>query len=114
MKIVADEDCGLYFRGTGARVELEDEGKCNVLLKMYKKKGRVYCEKSVKNMVIQKEKDTKLKRYPVAMMNWETRKNSCHGMAEVTGLIRKSSVRKQDSCTITAQSGTDKFPEGSL
>ena len=85
-EIVADEDWD-YTSGDRGKVELEDEGKCNVLLKMYKKKGRVYCEKSVKNMVIQKEKETKLKRYPVAMMNWETRKNSCHGMAEVTGLI---------------------------
>ncbi len=85
-EIVADEDWD-YTSGDRGKVELEDEGKCNVLLKMYKKKGKVYCEKSVKNIVIQKEKDTKLKRYPVAMMNWETRKNSCHGMAEVTGLI---------------------------
>ena len=28
-----------------------------------------------------------LTRYPVALMNWETRKNCCHGVAEVTGLI---------------------------
>ena len=84
--IVADEDWD-HTSGDRGKVELEDEGKCNVLLKMYKKKGRVYCEKSLNNMIIQKEKDTKLKRYPISMMNWETRKNSCHGMAEVTGLI---------------------------
>lgn len=85
-RITADEDWD-YTSGDRGKVELDDEGKCNVLLKMYKKKGRVYCEKSVKNLVIQKEKETKLKRYPVAMMNWETRKNCCHGVAEVTGLI---------------------------
>ena len=85
-RITADEDWE-YTSGDRGKVELEDEGKCNVLLKMYKKKGNVYCEKSVKNMVIQKEKNTKLTRYPVAMMNWETRKNCCHGVAEVSGLI---------------------------
>ncbi len=68
-------------------MELEGTGKCNVLLKMYKKDGRVWCEKCVKNAVVQPPKDTRLKRYPVALMNWDTRKNACHGVAEVTGLI---------------------------
>ncbi len=85
-EIVADED-NAYTSGDLGKVELEDAGKCNVLLKMYKKDGRVWCEKSVRGMVIQPPKDTRLTRYPVALMNWDTRKNSCHGVAEVTGLI---------------------------
>ncbi len=85
-EITADED-NSYTAGDLGKVELEDAGKCNVLLKMYKKDGRVWCEKSVRNAVIQPPKDTRLTMYPVALMNWDTRKNSCHGVAEVTGLI---------------------------
>ncbi len=85
-EITSDED-NEYTSGDRGKVELEDSGKCNVLLKMYKKDGRVFCEKSVKNVVIQPEKDSGLTKYPVSMMNWDTRKNCCHGTAEVTGLI---------------------------
>ena len=85
-EITADED-NSYTAGDLGKVELEDAGKCNVLLKMYKKDGHVWCEKSVRNAVIQPPKDTRLTKYPVALMNWDTRKNSCHGVAEVTGLI---------------------------
>ena len=85
-EIVADED-NAYTAGDLGKVELEEAGKCNVLLKMYKKDGHVWCEKSVRNAVVQPPKNTRLNRYPVALMNWDTRKNSCHGVAEVTGLI---------------------------
>ena len=85
-EIVADED-NAYTAGDLGKVELEEAGKCNVLLKMYKKDGHVWCEKSVRNVVVQPPKNTRLNRYPVALMNWDTRKNSCHGVAEVTGLI---------------------------
>lgn len=85
-RIVADDDTE-YTSGDRGKIELDDEGKCNVLLKMYKKDGRIFCEKAVRDVVIQKEKDTQLTRYPIALMNWETRKNCCHGMAEVSGLI---------------------------
>ncbi len=85
-EITADED-NEFTSGDRGKIELEDDGKCNVLLKMYKKDGSVWCEKCVKNAVVQQPKDTRLTRYPIALMNWDTRKNSCHGAAEVTGLI---------------------------
>ena len=85
-EIAPDED-NEYTAGDRGKVELSEAGKCNVLLKMVKKDGRVWCEKAVKNAVIAPMKDTGLSRYPVALMNWDTRKNSCHGVAEVTGLI---------------------------
>jgi hypothetical protein len=84
--IVPDED-NEYTAGDRGKIELNEAGKCNVLLKMVKKDGRVWCEKAVRNAVIAPMKDTGLTRYPVALMNWDTRKNSCHGVAEVTGLI---------------------------
>ncbi len=84
--IVADEDTE-YTAGDRGKVELAEAGKCNVLLKMMKKDGRVWCEKLVRRAVVAPLKNTGLKRYPIALMNWDTRKNSCHGVAEVTGLI---------------------------
>ena len=85
-EIVADDEND-HTAGDMGKVEMDESGKCNVLLKIYKKDGRVYAEKCVRDVVIQKEKDTNLTLYPVALMNWETRKNSTHGVAEVTGLI---------------------------
>lgn len=85
-EITADED-NEYTSGDRGKIELDVSGKCNVLLKMFKKDGRVWFEKSVRNAVIQPEKDSGLTQYPVALMNWDTRKNCCHGTAEVTGLI---------------------------
>jgi len=76
-----------YQSGDMAKYELDDESKKNVLLKMWHKDGTIWCEKSVREGVVRKEWDTKLTRYPIAMMNWYLRKNSCHGVAEVTGLV---------------------------
>lgn len=84
--IVPDDDTE-YTAGDRGKVELAESGKCNVLLKMVKRDGRVWCEKAVRRAVVAPMKDTGLKRYPLALMNWDTRKNSCHGVAEVTGLI---------------------------
>jgi hypothetical protein len=83
--IKADSD-NEYTSGDRGKIELDDS-KINVLLKMYKKDGHVWCEKSTRSVVIQPEKDAQLTRYPLALMNWETRKNCCHGEAEVTYLI---------------------------
>ena len=43
--------------------------------------------KSTRLIEIRKSWDTKLKRYPVAVMSWEPRKNSCHGEPEANELI---------------------------
>lgn len=76
-----------YQSGDMSKYELDDASKKNVLLKMWKEKGTVWCEKSIRDNIIRKKWDTKLTRYPVALMNWYLRKNSCHGVAEVTGLV---------------------------
>ena len=85
-EIVSDEETE-YTAGDRGKMEMDGGGKCNVLLRMYKKDGHVWCEKAVRNAIVQPAKDTRLTRYPVALMNWDTRKNCCHGVAEVTGLI---------------------------
>lgn len=73
--------------GDNAKVELDDAGKTIVLLKLWKKDGSIFGKKVCKSVVIRKEWDLGIKRYPVALMNWKKRKNSCHGTAEVTGII---------------------------
>lgn len=105
-----------YTAGDLGKVELDDNTKCNVFLKftrdryeweepkkdengnpLYDAEGqpitetksemRIFAEKSTRSVTVRKKWDTKLKRYPVAMMNWMLRKNSIHGVSEVTGLI---------------------------
>lgn len=75
--------------GDNGKLELESEeyGKAKYIIKYYKEKGRVFCNKSVENMYIYEKKDTKYNYYPVAFNNWEEVKGSYHGRAETTGII---------------------------
>jgi hypothetical protein len=59
----------------------------SVLLKMWKENGTVHCIKCVKDLVIRKEWDTKMKLYPIAWTSWEIVKSSFHGRAMLTGLV---------------------------
>ncbi|MCK9479002.1 MAG: hypothetical protein M0R40_05815 [Firmicutes bacterium] len=71
----------------GQWVELQDEGMCIVLLKYWKENGTVRFRKSTKNVVLIENEDTLLSKYPIAFFNWESVKNSFHGVSDVTGLI---------------------------
>ena len=82
--IHADQDIN---EQAGEWIELQDEGMCIVLLKYWKENGTVHFRKSTKNVVLVEDEDTLLKRYPIAFFNWETVKNSFHGVSDVTGLI---------------------------
>lgn len=84
--IGADEETE-YMPGDLGKVELEESTKCHVLLKLYKRDGKVYAEKSTRGVVFKPEWDTRLSRYPLAMMNWDKRKSSIHGVGEITYLI---------------------------
>jgi hypothetical protein len=69
-------------------LSLTENAKCVTLLYLCKdSSGHVLAQKSTRGAVIRPMWDTLLKRYPIAMMNWEYRKNCCHGRAEITGLI---------------------------
>lgn len=93
-----------YTSGDRGKIELDDDDKVNVLWKFYKKDGKVWMEKATRQVVFQPAKNTKLTRYPIAMMNWDTRKNSCHGEAEVTHLIpNQVYVNKQLAITMCYQ-----------
>lgn len=98
--IVADSDTN-YQAGSLGKVELEsknDTGKCNYIIKYWKENGEVFWNKSTKACSIvkgrklgrlkgEKVEETKITRYPVAWGNWETIKNSYHGMSLIKGII---------------------------
>lgn len=64
-------------------------GECLTLLCLWKDAGtgHVFAQKVTRDVTVRPAWDTLLTRYPLAMMNWELRKNSCHGRAEATGLV---------------------------
>lgn len=122
--IVADSETQNQT-GERSKIELEDDdGKCIVLLELWKeqieefeeqttineegfeeivqvskgKKWHIFAEKSTRSVVIRKKWDTGLHRYPVALMNWYKRKGSAHGEAEVTSIIpNQLMINKQAS-----------------
>ncbi len=89
-EIVADDEY-TYQAGDRARDEAagaKDKGRCTMLLRMWPgDNGTILARKSVKGLVIRPDWDTGLHRYPVAVMNWQLRKNSCHGEPEATELV---------------------------
>ena len=73
--------------GDSAKIELDQSNKTIVLLKLWKENGTVWGKEVCKAVTIRKEWDLGTKLYPVALMNWKKRKNSCHGTNEVNGII---------------------------
>lgn len=60
---------------------------CLVLLKYYKKNGKIYYTKAVKAVELEKDVDTGMSLYPVAHMVWEKVKGSSRGMGAVRNVI---------------------------
>ena len=68
--------------------ETKDDELCTVLIKLWKEKGTVHVIKAAREVVIEKEKDTGYRLYPLAWMSWERVKNTYHGQAAITGKIQ--------------------------
>ena len=60
---------------------------CLVLLKYYKKNGKVFYTKGTRTVELEKEIPTNMDLYPVAHFNWEERKGSARGIGAVNGII---------------------------
>ncbi|MBQ7006856.1 MAG: hypothetical protein IJN59_03390 [Oscillospiraceae bacterium] len=58
-----------------------------VLIRLYKKNGRVHFMQVTEHNVITPETDTEQKLYPLAFMNWESVRGSCHGIGAVETII---------------------------
>jgi len=83
-----------YTAGDRGKVELDNggdksgtSGKTTTLLKLWREDGTIKAIKATKYVDVRPEWDTKLTRYPVAMNNWDKRKNSYHGQALGTGIV---------------------------
>lgn len=90
--------------GSMARIELAKTGKCLCFLKMWKKDGKVFFNKSTRYSRITKgDIDSGLTQYPVAVFNWYLRKNCAHGLTEVKGIIpNQMAINKLVSMIILA------------
>lgn len=87
--ITPDQD-NQYQAGAQGKTELDSKGvtgKCNYIIKFWKKDGQVYWNKSTKACPIRKDVALGISRYPIAWGNWESIKNSYHGMSAVEGII---------------------------
>ena len=75
--------------GDNGKLENTAKGyeKALYIIKYYKKDGKIYANKSVRNTYIYEKRDTELSYYPVAFGNWEEVKGTYHGRAETTGII---------------------------
>jgi hypothetical protein len=83
-------DCDTFYQsGDMAQNEQTGTEKCITLLCLWRdaQTGHIFAQKTARNAAVRKAWDTRLTRYPVAIMNWELRKNCCHGRAEITGLV---------------------------
>lgn len=107
--------------GDRSKIEIDqggedrEEGKCVVLLEMWKEKvdgvWHIFAEKSTRTVTIRKKWDTKLHRYPVALMNWYKRKGSAHGEAEATALIQNQIMINQQAAMIALWIKLHGFPK---
>ena len=60
---------------------------CTVLLKLFRRKGKVHFVEVTRDAVVRPETDTGCTLYPVCWMNWERVRSRYHGQALLTGLI---------------------------
>ena len=102
-KIEADSDTQNQA-GDMAKIELAKSGKCTCLLKMWKKDGKVWFNKSTRSAQITKgDIDSELTLYPIAKFNWLRRKNCAYGITEVKGIIpNQVAINKLVSMVILA------------
>jgi len=65
----------------------EDDDTVTVLIRLYKKNGTVHFVQTTEHQLLTKETDTGQLLYPVVFMNWETVRDSYHGMGAVETII---------------------------
>ncbi|WP_026676769.1 hypothetical protein [Fictibacillus gelatini] len=70
-----------------AKQEVKGSDKCTVLTKYWKENGSIFFMKVVGNVVIKPKTNTRLKLYPLVIMQWERRRKSIFGIGDTEGLI---------------------------
>lgn len=89
------------------------DGMTTVILRLWKdKKTRtVWACECTENVMIRKQWDTKLKRYPVTWLNWDYVRDSYHGAAMVTGLIPNQIYINKMYAMVMISTMTTAFPK---
>ncbi len=90
-RIVADTERG-YQAGDYGTVEQEGTDRALLLTKLFRvtdERGgtAVHAVQVCRGVVVSKERDIGVRRYPLAKFSWERRKNCAYGESEVTYLI---------------------------
>lgn len=75
------------------------------------KRWHIYAEKSTQTVIIRKEWDTGLHRYPVALMNWYEREGDAYGEAEATSLVPNNIMINQQAAMIALWIKLHGFPK---
>jgi hypothetical protein len=70
-----------------AKKELTNSDKVTVITKYWKENGEIYFMKVASGIVIKPATNTKMKRYPLVVMQWDRRKKSVFGIGDTEGLI---------------------------
>ncbi|MBR0277303.1 MAG: hypothetical protein IJQ50_02435 [Clostridia bacterium] len=99
--------------GKEGKIEIRDSDMCIVLLKMWrdKKTDTIHYAKSTKSCVYIEDEDLKIRRYPIAMMTWENKKNCFFGVSDVTGLIPNQDYINTIAAMIMASTTFTAFPK---
>ena len=82
--IIGDNDT---FEESGEAAKQELDNMVTIITKMWKEKGTVHFSMSTRWLDIKTDKDSGLKLYPVAHLNWEEKEGSARGEGEVRFLI---------------------------
>lgn len=71
-----------------AKKELTDDKKVTVIVKYWRDKdGLIRFKKVASGIVVTPDKNTRMKLYPLVIMQWKRRKRSIFGVSDVEGLI---------------------------
>lgn len=83
-KIIGDNQT---FEESGEQAKYEVDDKVTIITKFFKENGRVYYTMSTQYLDIIKNRNSGLKRYPIAHMIWEDKEGSARGEGEVQNYI---------------------------
>ena len=108
--ITSDTDT-IELAGANAKIEIDNNDMCIVLLEMWKQDGTVWYNKCVKGLKFISDTNTGLKLYPIGKFTWENQKNSFFGISDVTGLIPNQDYVNTIAAMIMSSTTFTAFPK---
>lgn len=67
--------------------EENDNGLCTLLTVLFRKGDTIHAVETTEKVIVRREWDTELHRYPVAWLPWEIQRSRMHGRAAITDMI---------------------------